>query len=364
MQEEALRRIFNWMNGKKDFPYSIELAPTLRCNLNCLFCWRYGKCIDHSDELTLEDYKRIVREASLLNVREVRIIGGGEPMLRPETFEIMKEIKKFKMFGYICTNGTFFNEKIIRTLVEIGWDHVKISIHGSNAKTHDELVGKKGAFEKSIQALKEFVKVKRELHAKKPHLEIGVVLVNRNYRQIPEIFKLARNIGVDSVFIEPITVYTEMGKTLVLNEDESEEFIEIAKKTFLEFKNIKTNLNFFFESKAHEYTGRMDEFMREKLKLTDSQNKFLKALCYEPFWRMGIRVDGTVCPCGFYDVTSKENVKYKSLKEIWFGEYFERRRKEVLDDRLPPHCKKCCTTLVKNNLMIRKKLLELLSKNL
>ena len=64
--DEKIRRLLNWFHGKKDLPYSIELSPTLRCNLNCLFCWRYGKKVETSDELSLMDYKKILKEAKEL----------------------------------------------------------------------------------------------------------------------------------------------------------------------------------------------------------------------------------------------------------------------------------------------------------
>ena len=154
MKEEIIRRIFNWMKGKKDFPYSLELSPTLRCNLYCLFCWRYGKKVEIKNELTLKEYKRILKEAHELKVKEIRVIGGGEPLMRKDTFEIMKDIKKYGMFGYICTNGTLFTEKMIKTLVAIGWDHIKISLHAPNKKLHNILT-QGNSFERVKKNIKE-----------------------------------------------------------------------------------------------------------------------------------------------------------------------------------------------------------------
>ena len=362
MEREVIERLYGWMKGKINFPHSIELAPTLRCNLNCLFCWRYGKGRIKSEELTTEEYSRIIRESASMGVKEIRIIGGGEPLMRKDIIAIMKEIKKFGIHGYVCTNGTLFSRERIERLVRMGWDHVKISIHGSNAKTHDKLVGKDGAFKKSVSALKTFVQMRRKFGTKKPRLEIGLVLVNRNYKEVPKLFELANNIGIESIFIEPITVYTPMGEKLVLNEHQSKEFVEIAKSVFKEFNDLETNINFFFETKAHEYTGHMDELIL-KASTSEHQNKFLNAACYEPWYRMGIRVDGTVCPCGFYDVGSKENVREKNLREIWMGEYFQERRKQILEGRLPVHCRKCCTTLVRNTLMIRRLLIQRMERN-
>jgi radical SAM protein with 4Fe4S-binding SPASM domain len=353
MDEEIIRRLLNWAKGKKDYPYSIELSPTLRCNLNCLFCWRYGKNVNYGKELSLKDYMRILREAEKLKVREVRIIGGGEPLIRKETFKMMEEIKKLGMFGYICTNGTLFNEKIMKRLVEIGWDYVKISLHAPNEKMQD-FITQGASFKKVIENIKIFNRWKELLRKGKPKIEIGMVLNRINFKKIIEMVKLAKKLNVQSFFIEPLTVYTEEGRKLKLKKSEVREFGEIAREAYLLANGLETNLQQFFSPEIIEKTGEMVEEIKRILKR--KEKNFFSVPCYEPWYRMGIRVDGTVCPCGFLDEESWENVKEKSLKEIWFGEYFNLRREQILERKLPEHCKKCCITLVANNKIIRNEL--------
>ena len=356
MFEEKIKRLITWANGKKAFPLSVELSPTLKCNLNCLFCWRQGESKIDSEELSFERYKEILKEASKMNVKEVRIIGGGEPLFRKDTFEIMKVVKSRGMFGYICTNGTLFNETMIEELVRVGFDHVKISLHGSNAEIHDSLVNVKGSFEKSLNNIILFNKWKKKLKKEKPLLEIGTVLVRKNYRDIVNIVNLAHSLNVQYFFVEPITVYSEMGKKLKLRNKELKEFEKIAveSKKIADNYSIKNNLNDFIGSKFVQKTGRMKEILKKDIE--NRCSRFLSLPCYEPWLRMGIRVNGTVCPCGFFDQESNENVKEKTLEEIWFGEYFNLRRRQMLNGELPEHCKKCCVTLVAENKLIRNEL--------
>lgn len=356
MFDEKIKRLITWAGGKKAFPLSIELSPTLKCNLNCLFCWRQENNNIDSEELTFEKYKKILKEASGMNVKEVRVIGGGEPLFRKDTFDVMKGIKSRGMFGYICTNGNLFNETMIKELVQIGFDHVKISLHGSKAEIHDFLVNVKGAFEKSLKNIILFNKWKRKLKKEKPFIEIGTVLVRENYRDIVNIVNLAHTLSIQYFFIEPVTVYSKIGENLKLKKKELKEFERIAaeSKKIADNYGIRNNLSDFIGSKFVEKTGRMEEILKRNIE--NKQSKFLSLSCYEPWLRMSIRVDGIVCPCGFFDEESNENVKEKSLEEIWFGEYFNLRRKQVLDRRLPEHCKKCCVTLVVENKLIRNEL--------
>jgi len=353
--EEKIKRLLKWSKGEAAPPLIIELSPTLKCNLNCLFCWRYGKKdIDYGEEVSSKKYKEIIEEAARLGVKEVHIIGGGEPLLRKDTFEMMKAIKSKGMFGYICTNGTLFTKEMIKTLVEINWDYVKISLHGSSPKTHDYLVQRDGAFKKCIEVLEAFRNSKKL--DKKPYLEIGFVLVKENYKEIVNMVSLGHKLGVQALFIEPVTVYTAMGEKLKPDKEIYKEFEKLAIKTKGEAKKVglETNLSSFIGSKFIEKTGEMIDVIEEDVKY--KADGFFSVPCYEPWYKMGIRADGAVCPCGFFDQETTENVKHKKLKEIWYSDYFNQRRKEIIKKRLPPYCVKCCVTLVVNNKMIRNKL--------
>jgi len=352
---EIIKRLNQWKNGKKSFPYGIELSPTLKCNLNCLFCWRHSvKKINLNNELSLLTYERIIEEAKRLNVQEMKIIGGGEATCRKDLIKIMELIKKNNMYGYICTNGTIFKQKEIKRLFEIRWDHIKISLHGPNKQINDYLTKVKGSFDKVIKNIELFKEYKDHRRKNKPYMEIGVVLVNKNYNKIIDFVKLGSRLGVNAVFLEPITVYSKEGKKLKLNQEQikvTKNILKKVKRLANKYK-IENNFDNFISLNLIEKTNIMSEVILSGNKKTD----FFNLPCYEPFYRMGIRTDGVVGPCGFFDEMSPENIKNKSLKEIWFGDYFEKRRKHMLENKLSDYCKKCCTTLVINNFEIRKQL--------
>jgi len=352
--KEQINRLKLWQNGEKPGPVGIEFAPTLKCNLDCDFCWRKNaKEIDYSSELSLSDYKRLIKEASELGVKEVKMIGGGEATTRKDLVDIMELIKKQGMFGYLCTNGTLFSGDFVKRLVEIGWDYIKVSFHGTK-EIHNDLVRDAEAYDNVIKTLGLFKKYKTLYNKKLPELEFGFVLTNKNYKKLNEVLEIAKSNNVDAVFVEPVTVYSEHGKKLKLNEKEQNEFINIAKKARILAKkyNIKNNFQDFFNADLIRNTNLMDKSITEKTK----SGSLLTVPCYEPWLRMGIRVDGAIGPCGFFDESSMENIKEKSLKEVWLGDYFNKRRKQMLDNNLPEYCKKCCTTLVSNNQRIREEL--------
>lgn len=350
--KEIIRRLKRWKKGKTTPPYGIELAPTLRCNINCLFCWREEtKNTDYSNELSFEDYKKIIEESSDLGIKEIKIIGGGDALCKEKIIDLMCLIKDKGMFGYICTNGLLLNEESIKRLVEKRWDHIKFSFHAPDEKTNHEITRSKESFKRVLENIKIINKYKKD----KPKLEFGMVLINKNYKKVKEMIQLAKDLKVESVFIEPVTVYSKLGKKLKLNKKQVKEFQEIAKKAHILAQDygIETNLQNFYSPVLVEKTSRMDEVI-----LKNHEKGFANSACFEPFYRIGIRVDGQVCPCGFFDEESPENIKYKSLKEIWYGPYFNNLRIRMMNKDLPKQCKKCCTTLITNNQEIRKRLIR------
>lgn len=346
--KEIIKRLKKWEKGKTAQPYGIELAPTLRCSITCLFCWREGaKNIDYNNELNFEDYQRIIEEASNLGVKEVKIIGGGDALCKEKIIDIMCMIKNKKMFGYICTNGLLFKEYDIKRLVEKKWDHIKFSFHAPDEKTNDNITRSKGSFQRVIENIKLINKYKKD----KPKLEFGIVLINKNYDKIKEMIKLAKELKIEAVFIEPITVYSKLGEKLRLNKKQMREFSTIAREAYklAEEYKIETNLQYFYTLQLVESTNNMDGLI-----LKNDKKNFVNMACFEPFYRMGIRADGKVGPCGFFDEESPENMKNKSLKEIWHSPYFNRLRFKMIDHDMPKYCKKCCSTLVINNYNIRR----------
>ena len=94
--DEKIRRLLEWVRGRKAPPFTLDINPTDRCNLKCIHCWqRAFKHIDSSYELKDEELIRIVKEGIKLGVREFEITGGGEPLMRRDlTLKLMELIKK------------------------------------------------------------------------------------------------------------------------------------------------------------------------------------------------------------------------------------------------------------------------------
>jgi radical SAM protein with 4Fe4S-binding SPASM domain len=256
--------------------------------------------------------------------------------------------------------------------VKIGWDRIKFSIDGPEPEIHDYLRQTKGAFKTTTRNIKIFSQLKKKFKTDKPILILQSVLSNENYKKIPELVKLSHEIGVDEMTLLPLTVFDESMKKMKLNEAQIREFKPILERAIklLERFGIKSNYHEFLNEKYILKTESMDEVMMEEAEKMikeeypssgNPKKNFEFLPCFAPWIHVTVLPNGNIAPCFSPWVwNTKISIKKYSLKELWYGEYFNNFRKIILKRKLPENCKKCCVWEVFNNRKIRKELKDLL----
>lgn len=368
--DDRVFRLLNWANNKLQTPYSIEFHPTNLCNLDCVMCGtraehRRLKSINskfdpHRDakfELSTKEALELVRQTAKLNVKRWLITGGGEPFLVKErTLKIMEEIKKFDMYGNLNTNGVLLNGEDIKRIIKMRWDMLMFSIDSHDAKTHDEIRGVKGTFEK---AKKNLYRIKENKKSKKePKIVFNSLLSNKNHIKIKELLNFAYDVGCEDITFIPLISFDTKSKSLAMSRPQEskfqnniQEYIKYSKKL-----RVNTNLESLAQNK-HIDTSKMDELIFSKI---CSQNKcekkdFSQTPCFEPFLNVVIKMDGLVSPCCMLN-NYKDNIRKNSLEEIWFGNYFSKLRKELKSGKLSAGCKNCVFSQVTHNSELREEL--------
>jgi len=353
-EDKIAERILELKNGKKAGPFEVQFNPTNRCNLKCRFCWLrdFDKTVLNYEELSTKKYKEIIKDCSKMNVHTIEITGGGEPLMRKGILTLMEMIKDNNIFGRLVTNGTLFTDYLIKKLIKIKWDEIVFSIDAPDKKVNDYLRGK--SFDRIFEAIKtiqlEKIKVKKE----KPMVNIHMVLCNKNFRLMPRMFEFAYNLNCRNLLVEPIVLLaskTKAGKELLFtkkNEKELLKYIQEATKIAYKHK-FQTNVDKLgFE--LIEGTAKMKKIVEKEGK--KEKNSWISLPCYQPFYHMILRPWGVVGPCCMFDNIG-ENVAEKSLKEIWFGEFFEEIREKMWNRNLPDFCSKCNPSQVQENRKIR-----------
>jgi MoaA/NifB/PqqE/SkfB family radical SAM enzyme len=367
--EEINRRLLEWSKGNLQGPISIHIDPTNRCNLKCRFCWqrsheRFG-WLDRKHELSEKKLLEITREAAELGVKDWLISGGGEPFIRlPTTTKLMIEIKKHSMHGDIITNGTLLSEFYNRKIVKSEWDVMRFSVNAPDEKIHDFMVDSKRAYQKIIENIKAIQKIKKKLRTDKPVIGFNTVITGRNYFLFPSLVDLLDELGGNVLNVQTIILYDTIEKIWSLNEEQKKDSIRYFKEAAKKCKRygIKTNLENYAQRELIEKTTEMDtivELGKKEVKKVKTEDKLVKAFCYEPFYLITIRANGTVGSCRLFG-DQGDNLHTKTLKEVWFGEYFNRARETLLKGP-QAFCSKCGSNELLEQTRIRNELMKVLS---
>ena len=347
--EEKIERISKWIRGRST-PFTIELNLTNLCNLKCKMCW-LRSTTPTTKELEDEVWLRVVEEAIELGVKEFRIPGSGEPLMRKSlVFKLMQEIKERGGKGLLISNGTLFNENDVKRMIEIGWDILTLSLDGPTPKVNDFIRGK-NVFKRVIRTLEWLKKWKKKLRSQKPWLRMNVVLTNKNYDKLDKMVKLAKKYEFKEVLLQPMTIFSKEGERLSLKNLNIDEFllkgIELAKKL-----QIKTNFKLFLKNKIIRMTNEMEKLIEREIKKFKG---FLSIPCYEPFYNLIISPSGNIKVCAVAN-ESRLNVKDKSLKQIWFSKELMQARKNLKKHKLFSFCSHCCVPIFLENKRIRTQL--------
>ncbi len=347
LENESIKRIKNWLRGKKQKPVRIFIIPTNKCNLMCPFCYKNDKDIG-SEELAKEKLISLVYEAKKMKVLFWDIMGGGEPFARRATMQMMEEIKKQGMMGNVTTNATLMTNELVERIVRMKWDYITISLDSSDEKTNDKLRGR-GSYQGIIRALELLQRWKVELKSEKPVITLHTVLTNKNFRKLKGLFKIADQYGATTVNFTQLMNLSSSFEKLKLGPKQQKEFQKLIPglKKEAAKRNILSNISSYKKEKLVSKSNAMNKVMKEE-----------NIKCYSPFTSMMILANGNVGPCCLY-TPGKEigNVVKDELKKIWFGKKAEGFRQMMMQGQLE-ECKNCPSTNVIENTMFQKAIKE------
>jgi len=162
-----------------------------RCNLTCKHCYSISADTDFPNELDTQQVFTVMDDLKQFGV-PVLILSGGEPLLRPDIFEIAQRSKEMGFYTALSTNGTLINDTNINKIADMNFDYLGISIDGI-AETHDKFRRKQGAFDASIKAL-------RLCHDKSIKVGLRFTMTQDNAEQLPQLLKLMDDENIDKFY--------------------------------------------------------------------------------------------------------------------------------------------------------------------
>jgi radical SAM protein with 4Fe4S-binding SPASM domain len=293
MLTKWLKRPIQW-----GLPFSVAIEPTTACNLRCPECPSGLRSFSRPTGNLKEDFFRKTIDELYKEVFYLTFYFQGEPYINPDFLEMVKYAQGKCIYTSTSTNAHFLNEENARKTVESGLDRLIISIDGTTQETY-EAYRKAGKLSNVIQGTKNILKWKKELKSKKPEVIFQFLVVKPNEHQIPELYKLAKELGVDKVKLKTAQIYDfENGNPLIPSIGRYSRYAQQPDGTY-KIKNL------------------------------------LKNECWKLWHSCVITWDGIVVPCCFdKDAEHKMgDLKEGSFKEIWSGSAYSAFRKQLLKGR-------------------------------
>lgn len=344
---EIAARLRRWDQGPQG-PMTLELYPTLACNLDCVFCDTTDRRRPPVGELSRERLLAILDEAAALGVRRLFILGGGEPLVRRDTTpDLMARAKAHGMEGILTTNGTLLDAPLRARLLEMRWDEVHISIDGPTPELHDHLRGQPGAFRRAVRAACALSVARRSAGLDTPRLALHFVLTNLNYRTLADMVRLAHALGAFRVDFDALIAYRPEQIALRLRPEQAAEVPALAAEALAlaQRLGIATTLERLLDPAALD---------RGNTRVEAPEAPGMKgAPCLKAWHYLVVAADGRTSPCC---VLAGEggSVAQTPLAEVWEHDPFLSAVRHGMLHRTPlPRCRECSQNILAHEAVIR-----------
>lgn len=133
-------------------PTLVSFAVTRECNLKCKHCYSQSVDSPHPTELSTAEAKRLISEIAEAGAH-LLIMDGGEPLMRPDIYDLVRHARTAGLTTVMGTNGTLITAEVADKLVDAGIQALAISLDGADAETHDAFRGVEGAWEQTLRGI-------------------------------------------------------------------------------------------------------------------------------------------------------------------------------------------------------------------
>jgi len=338
-------------------PYHVEIHPADRCNIDCFFC--STAAIRGTDELSPQRFNDLLAELRELGTRAIRFSGGGEPLFHRKIKEIVRRIIETGIpIENITTNAVLLDEELAGLLTQC-CDQVTVSLNTADPESYAAMMQTSSRnYERVLTNVRRLVAVRRQRKARRPLVNIQFLVWRENYRTIPRMYDLARDLGADTIFFNGLSSLqpsqrmddTEVVEMLRLYEDliRRDQLRTITSIGSFE-RDISSDINGLIarlgaERNARPLLSRVRElaqregswrdkirhhFRMRRNRRIDQATEGLEPACMIGWYSMLIRSNGIVAPCCILQHKVLGDINTSKVGDIWHGPDYMRFRAEL-----------------------------------
>lgn len=273
------------------------------CNQNCIHCYAAGQEHSSEEELSTDEWKKILEKCKAAMIPQVTFT-GGEPTMRDDLFELIDSAKWF--VTRLNTNGIKLTKEYCHELKEASLDSCQITFYSCDEEIHDRLVGAK-QYQNTLAGIDNAIETGLNISINTP-----LCSLNKDY---VKTLKFLRQRGVIYVtcsgLITTGNATTANSEALQLSTDELKDVLQAAVKFCFE-----NGMEISFTS-----PGWIEESFIENLGIN-------KPTCGACLSNMAVTPSGNVVPCqSFLTGEALGNMLKDSWEDIWNNPLCVERRK-------------------------------------
>ena len=301
----------------QDTPIYVQFYITARCNLTCQQCnIRYANA--DMRECTLDEIKRIADNFATLGVAMV-LLTGGEPFVRADLPEIIREFESRGIHVRMQTNG-LASKEMIHKVVEYGGNDISISLDSLSQKTQDSINGGfTRSWNRAIETMSHFT---HYLPKDNSFASLGCVIQRDNLDDVEDVIRFGTKIGWHTSLV-PIHV--------------SDTFHPLGFRTYN--KSLRFQKNEY--AKVHRLVEKVREMRNEGFLLYDSDQylddikQFIQGkptrwrdkhsgVCDSPNLYFAVLPNGDFAPCCDWRMPSAVHTYAKDFPSIYKSRMFKK----------------------------------------
>lgn len=185
--------------GAYGIPLAVLAELTHRCPLQCPYCSNPVQLEHASNELTTDEWLRVIDELAEIGVLQIHF-SGGEPAVRKDLVQLVARAAEVGLYSNLITSGVMLDRARLAGLADAGLNHVQISFQGSESGVADRVGGFRNGHAKKL----EVARWTRELDLP---LTVNAVMHRQNLHQLPQIIDMAVDLGAARLEVANVQYY-------------------------------------------------------------------------------------------------------------------------------------------------------------